>query len=59
MLGFAVVWAFDEFVSDGFAFDDAGVAAVTAVAVGAGLDFVKCFADGVGESVRGKNPPGW
>lgn len=57
--GLAVVGSFDDFGADVFSFDDSRVAAVTARRVRALLDLPDRFLEGVVESVRGKNPPGW
>jgi hypothetical protein len=54
-----VVGSFDASVDTAVSFDNSRVAAISASWVGAFLYFFNCCVEGVVESMRGKNPPGW
>ena len=55
----SVGFAFDAVVVRAVSLDHSRVGAVPSFGIGSLDDFVDGFGDCGGESVRGKNPPGW
>ena len=55
----SIGFSFDSVAVGAVSLDDAGTCSVPARTEAFFDDLVDCFGECVGESVRGKNPPGW